>query len=134
MYRAADREERAATGSVMGSAGFASFLTGITEPIEFSFMFLAPALYGAHAVLSGSALVVADLLNIKHGFGFSAGLIDFLVNMHLATNGWMLIPVGLVYAVVYFVLFRVMIRALDLPTPGRTSVSEAADMTPSVAD
>lgn len=134
MYRAADREERTATGSVMGSAGFASFLTGITEPIEFSFMFLAPALYGAHAVLSGSALVVADLLNIKHGFGFSAGLIDFLVNMHLATNGWMLIPVGLVYAVVYFVLFRVMIRALDLPTPGRTSVSEAADMTPSVAD
>ncbi|HEY8338247.1 MAG TPA: PTS transporter subunit EIIC [Egibacteraceae bacterium] len=129
MYRAADREERTATGSVMGSAGFASFLTGVTEPIEFSFMFLAPALYGVHALLSGSALVVADLLNIKHGFGFSAGLIDFLVNMHLATNGWLLIPVGLVYAVVYFLLFSVMIRALDLPTPGRTRVSEAADVT-----
>ena len=130
MYRAADADERAATGSVMGSAGFASFLTGITEPIEFSFMFLAPALYGVHALLSGSALVVADLLNIKHGFGFSAGLIDFLVNMHLATNGWLLIPVGLVYAVVYFLLFSVLIRTMDLPTPGRTTASGTAEAVP----
>jgi PTS system N-acetylglucosamine-specific IIC component len=130
MYRAADRDERAATGSVMGSAGFASFLTGITEPIEFSFMFLAPALYGVHAVLSGTALVVADLLNIKHGFGFSAGLIDFLVNMHLATNGWLLVPVGLVYAIVYFLLFSVMIRALDLPTPGRKTAAVEPEAEP----
>ena len=84
----------------------------------------------ARPSLTDNEQVVADLLNIKHGFGFSAGLIDFLVNMHLATNGWLLIPVGLVYAVVYFLLFSVLIRTMDLPTPGRTTASGTAEAVP----
>jgi PTS system N-acetylglucosamine-specific IIC component len=117
MYRAAERDQKKATGAVMGSTGFTSFLTGITEPIEFSFLFLAPLLYAAHAVLSGIALVVADALDIKMGFGFSAGLIDYLVNLHLATNAFLAIPVGLVFGVVYFLMF-----SFNLPTPGREDV------------
>jgi len=124
MYRQADPDEKRSTRGIMGSAGFTSFLTGITEPIEYSFMFLAPLLYGVHAVLSGTALVVADVLGIKHGFGFSAGLIDYLVNFGLATRPLLIIPVGLVFAVVYFALFSVAIRVLDLPTPGRESRAE----------
>lgn len=127
MTREAAAEERKATGAVMGSSGFASFLTGITEPIEFSFLFLAPALYGIHALLSGAALVIADLLGIKHGFGFSAGLIDYVVNFGAATNPLLLIPVGLVYAVIYFVLFTAAIRMFDLPTPGRERAKDAVD-------
>jgi PTS system N-acetylglucosamine-specific IIC component len=128
MYRAAEREQKKATGAIMGSTGFTSFLTGITEPIEFSFLFLAPLLYAAHAVLSGIALVVADAFNIKMGFGFSAGLIDYLVNLHLATNAFLAIPVGLVFGVVYFFMFSFAIRTFDLPTPGREGV--AAEATP----
>ncbi len=127
MAREAAPEERKATGAVMGSSGFTSFLTGITEPIEFSFMFLAPALYGIHALLSGAALVIADVLGIKHGFGFSAGLIDYLVNFGAATNPLLLIPVGLVYAAIYFVLFTAAIRMFDLPTPGRERARDAVD-------
>jgi PTS system N-acetylglucosamine-specific IIC component len=122
MYRAAERDQKKATGAVMGSTGFTSFLTGITEPIEFSFLFLAPLLYAAHAVLSGIALVVADALDIKMGFGFSAGLIDYLVNLHLATNPFLAIPVGLVFGVVYFLMFSFAIKAFNLPTPGREDV------------
>ncbi|CAN5694240.1 N-acetylglucosamine-specific PTS transporter subunit IIBC [soil metagenome] len=130
MYRAADEDNKKSTGAVMGSSGFTSFLTGITEPIEFSFMFLAPLLYAAHALLSGTALVVAEVLGIRHGFGFSAGLIDYLVSFGLATNPLLIIPVGLVFAVVYFLLFSVSIRAFDLSTPGR----ERADTTPRGAE
>jgi N-acetylglucosamine PTS system EIICBA or EIICB component len=122
MYRAAERDQKKATGAVMGSTGFTSFLTGITEPIEFSFLFLAPLLYAAHAVLSGIALVVADMLDIKMGFGFSAGLIDYLVNLHLATNAFLAVPVGLVFGVVYFLMFSFAIKAFNLPTPGRENV------------
>jgi N-acetylglucosamine PTS system EIICBA or EIICB component len=126
MYRAADADNKKSTGAIMSSSGFTSFLTGITEPIEFSFLFLAPALYAAHALLSGIALVVAEVLGIRHGFGFSAGLIDYVINYGLATKPLLIIPVGLVFAVVYFVLFSVAIRAFDLSTPGR----ERADTTP----
>lgn len=127
MYLRADPDERKSTGALMGSTGFTSFLTGITEPIEYSFLFLAPLLYAVHAVLAGSALVVADLLEIRHGFGFSAGLIDYLINLPAATNALLIIPVGLVYAVVYFALFYFAIRALDLATPGRTPVRSRGD-------
>jgi PTS system N-acetylglucosamine-specific IIC component len=135
MYRAADADEKKPTTAIMGATGFTSFLTGITEPIEYSFMFLAPVLYGVHAVLSGTALVVADALGIKHGFGFSAGLIDYVVNFGLATNPLLLIPVGLVFAFIYFVLFSVAIRTFDLATPGRPSRAEreAATVEPNAA-
>ncbi|MFN2490160.1 MAG: PTS transporter subunit EIIC [Actinomycetota bacterium] len=130
IYRAADEDNKRSTGAVMGSSGFTSFLTGITEPIEFSFLFLAPILYAAHAVLSGIALVVAEVLGIRHGFGFSAGLIDYLVSFGLATNPLLIIPVGLVFAAIYFVLFSVSIRVFDLSTPGR----EQADTAPRRAE
>jgi PTS system N-acetylglucosamine-specific IIC component len=129
MYRAADADNRRSTGAIMGSAGFTSFLTGITEPIEFSFLFVAPLLYAAHALMSGIAMVVAEVMGIRHGFGFSAGLIDYVVNFGLATKPLLIIPVGLVFAVVYFVLFSASIRVFDLSTPGR----ERVDTTPSRA-
>ncbi|MGH3665847.1 MAG: PTS transporter subunit EIIC [Egibacteraceae bacterium] len=131
MYRESNREQRKATGAVMGSSGFTSFLTGITEPIEFSFLFLAPVLYAFHAFLSGTALVVADLLGIKHGFGFSAGLIDYLVSLPQATNPLLIWPVGLVYGVVYFGLFTFAIRFFDLATPGRERIEPETATEPS---
>lgn len=85
----------------------------------FLFAFTAPALFLAHAVLQGSALAVTALLGIKHGFGFSAGLLDFVLNFGLSTKGWLIIPVGLVYFVLYYVVFRFLIVKLNLKTPGR---------------
>lgn len=82
-------------------------------------MFLAPSLYIIHALLSGLALSAAYLLNIKHGFSFSAGAIDYFLYMKLATNGWLLIPVGLVFGLIYYLIFSFAIKKLDLPTPGR---------------
>lgn len=124
MYRAADSDNKQSTKAIMGSSGFTSFLTGITEPIEFSFLFLAPMLYAVHALLCGTALVVAEVLGIKHGFGFSAGLIDYLVAYGAATKPLLIIPIGLIFAVVYFALFSVAIRAFDLSTPGREGGAE----------
>jgi len=119
MYFAAKKENRAAVGGMLFSVAFTSFLTGITEPIEFMFMFLAPSLYAMHAVLTGVALAVCEILGIKHGFGFSAGAIDYVVNFNIATNPILLIPIGLVFAVIYFVIFRWAIEKFNLPTPGR---------------
>lgn len=101
------------------TAALASFLTGVTEPIEFAFLFVAPYLFVVHALLSGVAMWLAYELDIHHGFSFSAGAIDFVINEHLATNGLLLIPIGLVFAAVYYVLFRWAIRRFQLPTPGR---------------
>lgn len=124
IYRRADEEERKSTGALMNSAGFASFTTGITEPIEFSFVFNAPVLYSFHAFLSGIAMVTAYLAGTLHGFGFSAGLIDYVINFPIATNPLLLIGIGLVFAVVYFVVFYFGIPALDAATPGRTTRKE----------
>jgi PTS system D-glucosamine-specific IIC component len=100
-------------------AALASFLTGVSEPIEFAFMFVAPYLFLVHAVLSGLSMWIAYYFDIHHGFSYSAGAIDFLINFHLSKNGWLLIPIGLVYGVVYYVLFRFAIRRFQIPTPGR---------------
>ncbi|CAN5310637.1 N-acetylglucosamine-specific PTS transporter subunit IIBC [soil metagenome] len=124
MYRAADADNKQSTKAIMGSSGFTSFLTGITEPIEFSFLFLAPMLYAVHALLCGVALVVAEVLGIRHGFGFSAGLIDYLVAFGAATNPLLIIPIGLIFAAVYFALFSTAIRVFDLSTPGREGRGE----------
>jgi glucose-like phosphotransferase system IIB component len=91
----------------------------VTEPIEFTFMFLAPALYVIHAVLTGVSMAVMDLLNVRLGFGFSAGLFDYVLSFGKATRPLLLIPVGLVYFAVYYGLFRLVIERFDLPTPGR---------------
>ncbi len=119
IYFAAKRENRAAIGGMLFSVAFTSFLTGITEPLEFMFMFLAPVLYFFHAVLTGVALALTHVMGIKHGFGFSAGAIDYIVNYNLATNPILLIPIGLVFGAIYFVLFRWAIEKFNLPTPGR---------------
>lgn len=121
MYRRADADNRKATGAIMNSAGFASFVTGVTEPIEFSFVFNAPTLYGIHALLSGVAMMTAFVLEIRHGFGFSAGLIDYVINYPIATNPLLVIPVGIVFGAIYFVLFYYAIPAMDIATPGRTT-------------
>ena len=112
-------ENRAKVMGIMASAALTSFLTGITEPIEFAFLFVAPVLYGIHALLAGSAFVVTNLLGMIHGTSFSHGLIDFLVLSANASNLLVFIAVGLVYAVIYYTLFRVVIKTLNLKTPGR---------------
>jgi PTS system N-acetylglucosamine-specific IIC component len=112
-------EKRKAIASVFIGTALASFLTGITEPLEFAFMFAAPPLYVIHALLTGLSGYIMYALEVKHGFGFSAGLLDYVLNFPLATNGWLIIPVGLVFAVVYYFLFRFVIVKFNLKTPGR---------------
>jgi PTS system N-acetylglucosamine-specific IIC component len=119
MYRTASLEKRAAVGGLLLSMALTSFLTGVTEPIEFAFMFLAPALYAVHAVLTGAAMVLMHALNVHLGFGFSAGLFDYVLNFSLSTNPWLLLPVGAGYFGLYFVLFRWFILRFDLKTLGR---------------
>jgi len=103
-----------------------SFLTGVTEPIEFSFMFLAPVLYGIHALLTGIAMALMQALGVHLGFGFSAGLFDYVLNFSLSTRPILLIPVGLAYFAIYYSLFRYVIVRFDLKTLGRESDDVAA--------
>jgi PTS system N-acetylglucosamine-specific IIC component len=126
MYRTAKTANRKLVGGVLLSMALTSFLTGVTEPIEFAFMFLAPLLYVVHAVLTGLALVIMNLLNIKLGFGFSAGLFDYVIDYGKATNPILLLPIGAIYFVVYYALFRVVIAKFDLKTLGREPEMGAA--------
>lgn len=119
MYRTARSQSRRVVGGVLLSMALTSFLTGVTEPVEFAFMFLAPVLYLIHAALTGLALVVMSLLNVKLGFGFSAGLFDYVINFNKATNPLLLLPVGAVYFAVYYGMFRYAIARFDLRTLGR---------------
>ena len=119
MYRTASPEKRAGVGGLLLSMALTSFLTGVTEPIEYAFMFLAPVLYAVHAVLTGLSMVIMHALNVHLGFGFSAGLFDYVLNYSLSTNPLLLIPVGLAYFALYFVLFRWVILRFDLKTLGR---------------
>ncbi|WP_019613932.1 PTS glucose transporter subunit IIBC [Psychromonas ossibalaenae] len=112
-------ENRAKVMGIMASAALTSFLTGITEPIEFAFLFVAPVLYAIHALLAGSAFVVTNMLGMVHGTSFSHGLIDFLVLSANAEKMIYFVVIGLVYAAIYYTLFRIVIKALDLKTPGR---------------
>jgi PTS system N-acetylglucosamine-specific IIC component len=128
MWRSARPERRAAVGGMLASLALTSFLTGVTEPIEFSFMFLAPALYALHAVLTGLSMVIMNALGVRLGFSFSAGLFDYVINFGKATRPLLLIPVGLVYAGVYYAAFRFAIVRFDLKTPGREPLEELAAM------
>ncbi len=119
MYHTARPEQRAQVGGMLLSLALTAILTGVTEPIEFTFMFLAPFLYVVHAVLTGLAMTLMDLLNIKLGFSFSAGLFDYVLNFNKATRPLLLLPVGLAYAGVYYGLFRLFIVRFNLKTPGR---------------
>lgn len=110
---------RKEVGGLMLSVALTSFVTGITEPLEYSFLFIAPVLYAIHAVLTGVSMAVTWALGVKDGFSFSAGLIDYVINWNLATKPWLIIPIGLGFAVVYYAIFRFAITKFNLPTPGR---------------
>ncbi|HEY6640728.1 N-acetylglucosamine-specific PTS transporter subunit IIBC [Povalibacter sp.] len=126
MYQSARPERRKAVGGLLLSMALTSFLTGVTEPIEFSFMFLAPALYAIHALLTGLAMVVMDLFSVRLGFGFSAGLFDYVLNFSRSTRPWWLLPIGVAYFALYYGLFRFVIVRFDLKTPGRDTEEAAA--------
>lgn len=123
---AARPENRAKIAGIMMSAALTAFLTGITEPLEFAFLFVAPVLYVVHALLAGVAYAVCILLGIKHGFTFSHGLIDYVVLFPKSTNALWLFVLGPIWGVLYFGVFSFLIRKLNLPTPGREAVEEAA--------
>jgi len=121
IYHCARPENRAKVGGIMLAAAFAAFFTGITEPLEFSFMFVAPVLYVIHAVLTGISVFIAASMQWIAGFGFSAGLVDMVLSSRnpLATHWWMLIPQGIVFFALYYVVFRFTIQKFNLMTPGR---------------
>src|SRR6187455_433068 len=126
MYRTATPARRAAAGGLLFSMALTSFLTGVTEPIEFAFMFLAPVLFAIHAVLTGIAMVLMHALGVHLGFGFSAGLFDYVLNYSLATRPLLLIPVGVGYFALYYFLFRFCIQRFDLKTLGREAEGPVA--------
>lgn len=122
IYKNARPERKKIVGGLMLSAGLTAFLTGITEPLEFSFLFVAPLLYAIHVVLAGSSFLIMHLLDVKIGMTFSGGFIDYVLFGLLnwdKTHALLVIPVGIVYAVVYYFLFDFAIRKFNLKTPGR---------------
>ncbi|MFE5582910.1 PTS transporter subunit EIIC [Kitasatospora sp. NPDC056531] len=114
---------------LMLSVGLTSFVTGVTEPIEYSFAYIAPALYGVHALLTGASMAVTWGLGVHDGFSFSAGLTDYVINWGLATKPWLIIIIGLCFAAVYYALFWFIIVKFDLKTPGREEEGEVEDVT-----
>jgi PTS system glucose-specific IIC component len=120
IWHTAKPENRTLVGGIMMSAALTAFLTGITEPIEFAFLFAAPILYVVHAILAGLAYVLVNMLGVVHGTSFSHGLIDFLVLSGNSEKIGLLVLLGLIYAAVYYTVFRFLIVMLDLKTPGRT--------------
>jgi N-acetylglucosamine PTS system EIICBA or EIICB component len=126
MYHTARPERRAGVAGLLLSLGLTSFLTGVTEPVEFTFMFLAPVLYALHAVATGLAMVVMNLFGVRLGFSFSAGLFDYVLNFSHAQRPLLLLPIGAAYFALYYGVFRFLIVRLNLATPGRESDDAAA--------
>ncbi len=124
IWQEAKPVQKKAVGGIMLSAALCSFLTGVTEPLEFAFMFVAWPLYVIHAVLTGTSLALVNALGIKDGFGFSAGLFDYVLNFNIATKPLFLIVIGLGYAAIYYFTFRFVIRKWNLRTPGREEEGE----------
>ncbi|MFF4844720.1 PTS transporter subunit EIIC [Streptomyces collinus] len=129
MTHCARPARRKEVGGLMLSVALTSFVTGITEPLEYSFLFIAPLLYVVHALLTGVSMAVTWGLGVHDGFSFSAGLIDYVINWNLATKPWAIIPIGLCFAVVYYVVFRFAITTFDLRTPGREPEEDVEDVT-----
>ncbi|NLJ61254.1 MAG: PTS transporter subunit EIIC, partial [Firmicutes bacterium] len=126
MITTAKPEHRKSVAGLLSSAALTSFLTGITEPIEFLFMFLSPVLYIVHALISGISLALTTALGMRCGFGFSAGLIDYVINFGISDKPVGLALVGLVFGVLYYFLFVFLIQKLDVPTPGRIEEESVA--------
>ena len=127
IYRNARPERRKAVGGLLLSMALTAFLTGVTEPIEFSFMFAAPLLYGLHTIMTGLAMVIMDLLGVKLGFTFSAGLLDYILNYGKATRPLLLLPIGAAYFLTYYTVFAFAIRRFNLRTPGREEEAVVID-------
>ncbi|MBD9698264.1 PTS transporter subunit EIIC [Flavimobilis sp. GY10621] len=125
-------QNRKVIAGIMGSAALVAFVTGVTEPLEFAFVYVAYPLYAIHAVLTGASLAIVNALEMRSGFGFSAGAIDFLLNWNIAENPVGIIAVGLVFAVIYYFLFRFVITKWNLKTPGRED--DGVDTAALVAD
>lgn len=126
IWHEAKPQHKKAVGGIMLSAALTAFLTGVTEPLEFAFMFVAWPLYVIHALLTGTSMALMNGLGVKDGFGFSAGLFDYVLNFNIATKPLLIIPIGLAYAAVYYFLFRAVIRRWNLKTPGREDEGEAS--------
>ncbi len=114
IYLNTPKSYRVKAGAILAGVAFTSFLTGITEPLEFLFLFVAPPLFLLHAILTGLALAVAQMFNVHAGFGFSAGFIDYVINYKLATNPILILPLGALFAVIYFVASYYLIKVLKL--------------------
>ncbi|PHK49691.1 glucose-specific PTS transporter subunit IIBC [Staphylococcus edaphicus] len=121
IYHTAKSENKKVVAGLMGSAALTSFLTGITEPLEFSFLFVAPLLFFVHAILDGLSFLILYLLNVHLGYTFSGGFIDYVLLGVLPnkTQWWLVIPVGIVYAFIYYFVFRFLILKFKYKTPGR---------------
>ena len=121
MYHTAKENKKKVAAGLLMAAALSSFFTGVTEPLEFAFMFLAPALYAIHALLTGISMAIVALLPVRAGFNFSAGFVDWFLSFKapFAENPLYLIPIGLVVAVVYYIVFRIVIVKFNLKTPGR---------------
>ncbi len=127
IWHTARPAQRKVVGGIMLSAGLTAFLTGVTEPLEFSFLFVAYPLYFIHALLTGTSLALTNALGIRDGFGFSAGAIDYVINFRIAEMPLLLIVIGLGYALIYYFLFRWVITKWNLRTPGREEDVEAIE-------
>ena len=135
IYLRADSKRKKVVGSLMAAGALAAFFTGVTEPLEFSFMFVAPVLYLVHAILTGISLFISAAMHWTAGFGFSAGFVDFFLSTQnpVAHQPWMLVLQGVGFAVVYFLVFYFLIRAVNLNTPGRGDTEAAGAQLSSVA-
>lgn len=114
IYLTTPKEQRKKAGAILAGVAFTSFLTGITEPLEFLFLFIAPLLFLLHAILAGLAVATAHALDIHHGFGFSAGFFDYVINYKLATNPLLILPLGLFFGFLYFVLSYYMLKIFKI--------------------
>jgi len=124
IWHTARPAQKKVVGGIMLAAALTSFITGVTEPIEFSFLFVAYPLYFIHAILTGTSLALVNALDLRDGFGFSAGVTDYLLNFRIAEGPLWLIVIGLGYAVIYYFLFRWVITQWNLRTPGREETAE----------
>ena len=129
MYHTAKSNKKKVAAGLLGAAALCSFLTGVTEPLEFGFMFLAPVVYVIHAVLTGIVCAVCAILPVRAGFTFSGGFIDWVLSSRLpaAQNTWMILVIGVIVAIVYYVVFRFAITKWDLKTPGREDDDQEAE-------
>ena len=114
IYLTTPKSERKKAGAILAGVAFTSFLTGITEPLEFLFLFIAPLLFVLHAILTGLALATAHFLDIHHGFGFSAGLFDYVINYKLAKNPLLILPLGFLFSFIYFILSFYLIKIFKI--------------------